>query len=170
MLVGSRGTMGAHSNTLGLHGLCHGGLVQMHLAHCASWSIFWSEWTRWWNDWAHQAHTWLQTATHHEWWLYARLLIPLILVETFPQQVPGAIGGTRTPPNIGGPQTGPTPFTLVDHSIYKPTPHTAGNPLEPTCMLICDQVLQSYTQPQRCHSHKGQLPFKGREPHKTEFA
>ena len=70
----------------GTCGTQHGGSVQMRLAYCPTWSMFWTDWVTWWIDWSHHAQEWLRTATHHERSLCARLLIPHSLVGIFPQQ------------------------------------------------------------------------------------
>ena len=66
-------------------GLRHGSSMQMRLAHCPSWAIFWTEWEKWWNDWATYAKNWLLTAPEHDRWLCARLLIPKSLLDTILQ-------------------------------------------------------------------------------------
>ena len=64
----------------------HGGLVQMCLALCPTWAIFWLEWRQLWNGRTSCAHSWLHTASDRDNWLCARLLIPLSLLDPVPQQ------------------------------------------------------------------------------------
>ena len=54
----------------------------MRLAMYREWSTFWTE--AWWNYWTTYAKSRLSTASDHEKWLCARLLIPLSLVEPPP--------------------------------------------------------------------------------------
>ena len=65
--------------------LRHGGSVQVRLALCPTWAVLWTEWRQWWNEWATYTHTWLRTASDHDKWLCARLLIPLSLLKVVPQ-------------------------------------------------------------------------------------
>ena len=67
-----------------LCGQYHGASVQSRLAHCPAWSESWDTWRRCWTNWTHYACQWQVTATSHERWLCARLLIPLSLINTIP--------------------------------------------------------------------------------------
>ena len=63
----------------------HWAFVQSRLAYCAAWGEFWDLWRRSWTDWTHYACQWRTTATSHELWLCARLVIPLSLIDTIPK-------------------------------------------------------------------------------------
>ena len=49
-----------------------------------AWGEFWDVWRMCWTDWTHYACQWQTTATSHERWLCAMLLIPLSLINTIP--------------------------------------------------------------------------------------
>ena len=58
--------------------------MQSRLAYCPAWGEVWDLWRRSWTDWAQHTYQRQQTATSHELWLCARLLIPLSLVDAIP--------------------------------------------------------------------------------------
>ena len=57
----------------------------MRLALYLSCAVFWTEWRHWWNDLAAYAHSWLRTASEHDKWFCARLLIPHSLLDAVPE-------------------------------------------------------------------------------------
>ena len=62
----------------------HEASVQSRLAYRPAWGEFWDLWRRSWTDWTHYACQWRTTATSHELWLCARVLIPLSLIDAIP--------------------------------------------------------------------------------------
>ena len=61
-----------------------GNTVYQHTAYCPAWGAFWDLWHRSWTDWTNYTCQWRTTATSHELWLCARLLIPLSLNDAIP--------------------------------------------------------------------------------------
>ena len=59
----------------------HGASVLSRLAYCPARGEFWDLLRRSWTDWTHYACQWRTTATSHELWLCAKLLIPLSLID-----------------------------------------------------------------------------------------
>ena len=78
--VGLGCALGVYPDTVWL------GLVQMCMALCQTWAVFWTEWRTWWNEWAPHADSWVYIASDHKKWLCAHLLIPLSLLDAVPQQ------------------------------------------------------------------------------------
>ena len=58
--------------------------MQSRLTYCPAWGEFWNLWRTSWTDWTQHACQWQKTATRHELWLCARLLIPLSLIDAIP--------------------------------------------------------------------------------------
>ena len=90
-VVGNKRTLGALTclvrplRATSRGGQHHGASVQPRLAYCPAWGEFRDLWRRSRTEWTHYACQWRTTATSHELWLCAKLLIPPSLINGIPK-------------------------------------------------------------------------------------
>ena len=164
-VLGNRCPLG--KNTHPMLPVCpqHGASVQSILACCSAWAEFWDLWRRSWTDWAQHTYHWQQTTTSQEFWLCAKLLIPLSLVDAIRTTEPHKL---RT-------EVGLFQFRMIQavqtlrRKLPDPTPHQPPSPLWMTKYVA--HALPPRETPHNLRNHVG-APTRGgtKRKRRTEVA